>query len=73
MDPFKALQKRLDKQDDLLCDIRTALLGNKEFRQKGLVERTDELEVKVEKHDRKLWLAGLVITLVLAVGEHFWK
>lgn len=44
-----------------IYDIKTALIGNK-FGHKGLVTRMDDVEIKTEKHDRKLLVWGSILT-----------
>lgn len=43
-----------------LTDIHVALIGNKDMGTPGLVSRVQNVETKVESHDRKFWFVTLV-------------
>jgi hypothetical protein len=44
-------------------EIKTALVGNR-LGQKGIIPRLETVEATVEKHDRKLFLWGSILTVV---------
>lgn len=49
----------LSKLVDDTAQIKEALLGNPTYKSKGLIQRMDEVECKVEKFiDWKVWILG---------------
>jgi hypothetical protein len=58
---------RLQKLENSINRIELALVGNPPMGQKGIVQRLEALEDRVEKHDKKLILWGGVITGILFV------
>ena len=50
-----------------VADIKLALIGNPELGHRGLVQRIDDTEKKVEAHDRKLFLWGGIMTFAVAL------
>lgn len=79
-DTVQRLHSRLDSQDTLLKDILVAIKGDEAMGHRGLVARVSENETEVQKrayksevtamakkvdgHDRKLWLGGIVIAVL---------
>jgi len=73
--------RRLDAQDDSISTIKTALIGNEEFKQPGLVDRVEKLEIghveqgdKIESNARAVAIgSGSVglIGVVMAVIKFF--
>lgn len=71
------LYSRLDQQDALLREIKTALIGDA-FGNKGLVGRADicdseraEMKVQIAAHDRKIWFASIALSFVWAAVLSF--
>lgn len=69
---LQTIHSRLDKQDEVLQEIRGALVGNAALGHKGIVSRVETLERDTAEHGRKLILAGGVI-LGLQAGYQFVK
>ncbi len=63
------LAKRMDAQDQMLASIHSALVGNCSLGNKGLVKRVEEVETRVEGHDRTMlkW-TGIAAGAALAVN-----
>lgn len=63
------LSARLDRQDRVLDEIHTALVGNTELGHPGLVRRMDSVEKKLtsQEHQMLKW-AGVVTGLSIALG-----
>lgn len=53
-----------------IYDIKTALVGNR-FGHRGLVNRMDDMEKKVEHHDRKLLVWGSILVASGTVATFF--
>lgn len=64
----KSMDGRLTRIEDGLADIKIALVGNPKFGHRGLVNRVDTMESKVEHHDRKLLVWGSIITAAVTVA-----
>ena len=56
-DEIQAIHARLSSQDEVLQEIRSALVGNKEMGHKGLVATVQEHGKAIAEHDRKLVFA----------------
>ena len=52
-----SLHVRLDRQDCVLAEIRSAIVGNPTMGHVGLATRMNQLEDRVEGHGRKLLFA----------------
>lgn len=55
-------QKRLQNIEAAVYEIRSALVGNPKLGHRGLFQRVETIEDRVEKHDRKLLVWGTVLT-----------
>ena len=60
---------RLKSMEDTLHEIKGALVGNPKLGHKGLCQRLETIETRVEAHDRKLLVWGSVITAFLTAFE----
>ena len=56
-DEMESIKSQLTKQDEVLHEIRSALVGNKAMGHKGLVDQVQEHGKSIAEHDRKLVFA----------------
>lgn len=61
--------RRLQAMEHTLDEIKGALVGNPKLGHKGLCQRLETIETRVEAHDRKLLVWGSVITAFLTAFE----
>ena len=61
------VEERLERIEQTVGEIRTALCGNQRLGHRGLVCRVKDVEAIVAKHDRKLIAWGAAITTALAL------
>lgn len=63
------IAERLAKIEASISKIEVALVGNPPMGQKGIVQRLETLETRVEKHDKKLILWGGIVTGAIFIAQ----
>jgi hypothetical protein len=58
--------EKFEKLCDDVCDIKTALRGNEEFRQKGLIDGLED--VRLEVREIKSWRSSLDLRVAALTG-----
>jgi len=66
-----SVDNRIGEMEIKLNEIHSALVGNKALGHRGLVDRVEHIEKKVENHDRKLIAWGGITVGAMAVFEAF--
>lgn len=61
-DEITAIHKRLDNQDHVLQEIRSAIVGNSAMGTPGLASRLKDVEEKANSIDRKLLTWGGLVS-----------
>lgn len=72
-DEITTIHKRLDSQDAVLHEIRSAIVGNAAMGNPGIAHRLKEVEDHAKAVDRKLLTWGGIVTGAVFVAEVFIK
>jgi hypothetical protein len=67
-DQISVLHRRLDAQDAILSEIKTAIIGNPSLGQDGMIPRIKKAEKRLDDHDKTMlkW-AGIATGLSVVV------
>lgn len=57
------LHVQINEVKTAVNEVRSAVIGNPKYGHRGLATRMEAVEGKVETHDRKIWLAGVILSL----------
>lgn len=72
-DEISAIHSRLDRQDAILHEIRTAIVGNQDMGARGIAGRLADVEEHAKAVDRKLLTWGGIVTGAVFAAEVFIK